>query len=146
MSGTYCGIRDSIFDDEGNPSLLEEEEDDEDDKDDKDDKEKRETFKKDQVDEIMEDEFNINSTVGLVSALLLSCLSSGLMDAHELKQYEDAENEVWHSASFSRYDAYQIAMYVTLACDSAFGSVFFNQHISHVFMYARRSHMIVASP
>lgn len=48
--------------------------------------------RKARVDEIIDDEFNIHSTVGLVSALLLSCLASSLKDARSYeKQVKDCE-------------------------------------------------------
>ncbi|CAE7269864.1 unnamed protein product [Symbiodinium natans] len=69
------------------------------------------TTSKDRSDEIMEDEFNINSTVGLVSALLLSCLASNLADSRDLKDLtEYCESICW----LRHFELYQLVTFFSM--------------------------------
>ena len=81
----------------------------------------RTLMKKAEEDEVIEDEFNIHSTVGLVSALLLSCLASTVSDSKDLKDFAEERDRRWElqDDSVSIFDAYQALIFVSMSCGSA---------------------------
>ena len=71
----------------------------------------RTMFRKAVEDQIVEDEFNINSTVGLVSALMLSVLATSLSDSYDLKNYGDPCEQGWYhegSDCYPKFEMYQL--------------------------------------
>ena len=78
-------------------------------------------IKKATQDEVIEDEFNIHSTVGLVSALLLSCLASTVSDSKDLKDFAEERDRRWElqDEGVSIFDVYQALIFVSMSCGSA---------------------------
>ncbi|CAE7342351.1 unnamed protein product [Symbiodinium necroappetens] len=76
-------------------------------------------LKKATEDEVIEDEFNIHSTVGLVSALLLSCLASTVSDSKDLKDFAEERDRRWElqDDGVSIFDVYQALIFVSMSCN-----------------------------
>lgn len=85
------------------------------------------TLKKAAEDEVIEDEFNIHSTVGLVSALLLSCLASTVSDSKDLKDFAEERDRRWElqDEGVSIFDVYQALIFVSMSCNSVLTTVNF---------------------
>eukprot|EP00439_Symbiodinium_sp_Y106_P047330 s209_g6.t1 len=79
----------------------------------------RTLMKKAEEDEVIEDEFNIHSTVGLVSALLLSCLASTVSDSKDLKDFAEERDRRWElqDEGVSIFDVYQALIFVCMSCN-----------------------------
>ncbi|CAE7303049.1 norB, partial [Symbiodinium microadriaticum] len=84
-------------------------------------------MKKVEEDEVIEDEFNIHSTVGLVSALLLSCLASTVSDSKDLKDFAEERDRRWElqDEGVSIFDVYQAMIFVSMSCNSVLTTVNF---------------------
>lgn len=84
-------------------------------------------MKKVEEDEVIEDEFNIHSTVGLVSALLLSCLASTVSDSKDLKDFAEERDRRWElqDEGVSIFDVYQALIFVSMSCNSVLTTVNF---------------------
>ena len=89
------------------------------------------TLKKAAEDEVIEDEFNIHSTVGLVSALLLSCLASTVSDSKDLKDFAEERDRRWElqDEEVSIFDVYQALIFVSMSCSLACTGLRFFQSV-----------------
>ena len=88
-------------------------------------------LKKATEDEVIEDEFNIHSTVGLVSALLLSCLASTVSDSKDLKDFAEERDRRWElqDDGVSIFDVYQALIFVSMSCSLACTGLRFFQSV-----------------
>ena len=88
-------------------------------------------IKKAAEDEVIEDEFNIHSTVGLVSALLLSCLASTVSDSKDLKDFAEERDRRWElqDEGVSIFDVYQALIFVSMSCSLACTGLRFFQFV-----------------
>ncbi|CAE7412411.1 unnamed protein product [Symbiodinium natans] len=72
---------------------------------------------KDVAQEVNDDEVNINSTVGLVSALIMSCMASGLTDSWEFNQDTRLCEELSGTWCFPKFEVYQVCQCLSMICN-----------------------------
>ena len=70
-------------------------------------------------DEVIEDEFNIHSTIGVVSALLLSCQASSIKDSKDLRKADAKECEDDWQSDCLAFELYVLATFLSMTCYSA---------------------------